>query len=119
SRRLLLHYNSLKKHINLILRKLHIQLLSIEGDAEIWSKIAQTPRGPSDVLRSTRAKGTEHELAQREPPAAGTATSCRAGCMTHILWARKQAVLRNIDYDNYYLKSKNSTGVRRCCFPVF
>ncbi|WP_221930618.1 hypothetical protein [Planococcus salinarum] len=46
-------------------------------------------------LRRSSEAMQEHRF---EPPAVGTATSCRADCMTHILWARKRAVLRNIDY---------------------
>ncbi len=43
------------------------KLTLVERVSKIWSKTAKTPRGPSEVLRSTRAKCNETELAQREP----------------------------------------------------
>ncbi|WP_144838554.1 hypothetical protein [Metaplanococcus flavidus] len=62
----------------------------------------------NSLRRSSEAMQEQRVLS--EPPAVGTATSCRADCMTHILWARKQAVLRNIGYYGFI----SSTYIEAC-----
>ncbi len=54
----------------------------IEGDPEIWSKTAKTPRGAGECrrsARSTRAKCNESELAQRKPPGKTWSKEVRPG----------------------------------------
>ncbi len=68
---------------------------------KIWSKIAKTPRGPSEVLRSTRAKCNETELAQREPPGK---RSCFAEYRFPIFFLNKLTIIS-------YLLSEVLSGI--------
>ncbi|PKH10398.1 hypothetical protein CXF70_09445 [Planomicrobium sp. MB-3u-38] len=64
--------NKPRSALVLLLRSVHRRagaerVAFIERVYEIWSKTAKTPGGPSEVLRSTRTKWNETELAQHKP----------------------------------------------------